>query len=145
MQSNLKPVFKTSNPIVIVEDDRDDCEMLIETFKEIGVLAEFRCFENGALALDYLRTTNETPFIIISDINMPKMDGLAFKRAIDEDVSLRKRKSPFVFLSTSKEQELLQIAFSMPIQGFFTKPSDFNSLKDIANVILSYWKKSSFV
>src|SRR6476646_3178109 len=98
------------NPVIIVEDDNDDCEMLIYTFREIGVLNEFRCFENPVPALEYLKNTAETPFIIISDMNMPKINGLSFKEAINEDVLIRKRKIPFVFMSTGRENHLLESA-----------------------------------
>lgn len=134
----------THNPIVIVEDDQDDCEMLVQTFRDIGILKEFRCFQSGLHALEYLRTTNETPFIIISDINMPKMNGLTFKKAINEDGVLKKRQIPFVFLSTSKEPELVEKAYSLSIQGYFQKPSDFDSLREIAAAIITYWKNSNF-
>jgi len=132
------------NPIVIVEDDSDDCEMLKYTFREIGVLNEFRCFENPVPALEYLKNTAEIPFIIISDMNMPKMNGLSFKKAVNEDVSIRKRKIPFVFLSTGKENNLLESAYNLSVQGYFQKPADINSLKEIATAIIMYWTKSSF-
>ena len=132
-------------PIVIVEDDSDDCEMLKYTFREIGVLNEFRCFENPVPALEYLKNTPETPFIIISDMNMPKMNGLSFKKAVNEDVSIRKRKIPFVFLSTGKQNNLLESAYELSAQGYFQKPADIHSLKEIATAIIMYWKKSSFV
>ena len=133
-----------SKPIVIVEDDEEDCELLVNAFKDIGVLNEFRCFGNGASALEYLQKTAETPFIIISDINMPKMNGLLFKKMINEDITLRKIKTPFVFLSTAKEHNLLESAFDLSIQGFFQKPDNINSLKEIASSIFTYWKKSKF-
>jgi len=133
-----------NNPIVIVEDDQEDCELLVNSFKQIGVLNEFRCFENPIPALTYLANTSETPFIIISDINMPKMNGLAFKKVINEDASLRKRKIPFVFLSTLKENNLLKSAFNLSIQGYFKKPNDIKSLREIAAAIIAYWTKSSF-
>ena len=131
-------------PIVIVDDDNDDCEMLINSFHEIGVLNEFRCFENPVPALEYLKNTTEVPFIIISDINMPKMNGLLFKKAINEDGSIRKRKIPFVFMSTIKENNLVESAYNLSAQGYFEKPNDSNSLKEIATAIIMYWKNSSF-
>ena len=132
------------NPIVIVDDDIDDCEILIESLHEIGVENEIRYFKNGAIALEYLRTTTEIPFIIISDINMPEMNGLEFRKYMNEDISLRKRKIPFVFMSTSKEHNLLETAFQLDIQGYFQKANNFKSLKEVAQTIIGYWQKSSF-
>ncbi len=133
-----------NSPIVIVEDDPDDCEILVNVFKEIGVQNEFKCFESPVPALAYLRTTKQVPFIIISDINMPQMNGLAFKRVLNEDKSFTERKVPFVFLSTSDAHHLINEAFHLSVQGYFKKPNDINSLKEIAKNIVEYWKNSRF-
>ena len=134
-----------TSPIVIVEDDNDDREVLIYVFREIGIVNEFRCFGNGESALTYLRETIERPFIIISDINMPKMDGLLLKKVINEDKTLRTKQIPFIYLSTSKNVKLLETAFNLSIQGYFQKPNDIKSLKEIAKTIITYWNKSCFV
>ncbi len=134
----------SANPIIIVEDDTDDCEMLIETFREIGVMNEFRCFDNPIPALEYLRTTVETPFIIISDLNMPRMNGLTFKRAINEDVEITRRKIPFVIFSTASETTFVDSAYNLAVQGYFKKPADLSALKEIASAIILYWRKSCF-
>ena len=134
-----------TSPIVIVEDDNDDREVLIYVFREIGIVNEFRCFGNGESALTYLRETIERPFIIISDINMPKMDGLLLKKVINEDKTLRTKQIPFIYLSTSKNVKLLETAFNLSIQGYFQKPNDIKSLKEIAKTIITYWNKSCIV
>ncbi len=131
-------------PIIIVEDDEDDCEMLLETFREVGVPNEFRCFSNPELALKYLKDTSETPFLIISDINMPKMDGLLFKKAINDDPILQKRNIPFIIMSTSKDGKLVQTAFGLHVQGYFKKASDIQTLKKMATTIILYWNQGTF-
>ena len=132
------------NPIVIVEDDFEDCEMLTDTFREMGEPKEFRCFDNAVSALIYLRETKETPLIIISDINMPYIDGLSFKKLINEEKLIIQRRIPFVYLSTSKDESLIKKAFELSIQGFFRKPTDMESLKDIVMAIIAYWPKAAF-
>jgi len=133
-----------NSPIVIVEDDQDDSDILVKIFREIGVLNEIRCFPNPVKAIEYLRTTTEVPFLIISDINMPLMDGLAFKRVIDEDTVVRNKRIPFVFLSTAKQNNLIDESFHHSVQGYFQKPNDINSLKEIAKTIVMYWKYGAF-
>ena len=133
-----------NSPIVLVEDDGDDCEILVKIFKEIGVLNNIRCFPNPVKAIEYLKTTSEVPFLIISDINMPIMDGLAFKRIIDEDPMISSKRIPFVFLSTAKENNLIDESFHHSVQGYFEKPNDVNSLKEIAKAIVVYWKHGAF-
>ena len=108
-----------NNPIVIVEDDDDDCEMLLHAFKEAGVVNPFKCFTNAPDAIHYLKSTVETPFIIISDINMPKINGLKFKSIINEDKEISQKRIPFIFLSTAKKNEFMERAFKLSIQGYF--------------------------
>lgn len=133
-----------NSPIVIVEDDGDDCELLLTVFKEVGVQNEFRCFSNPIGAIDYLKSTSEVPFLIISDINMPVMDGLEFKRVIDLDTSIKTKKIPFVFLSTAKANNLIEEAFHLSVQGYFQKPNDIQSFKEIAKAIVLYWQHGAF-
>ena len=133
-----------NSPIVIVEDDKDDCDILVNAFREIGVKNHIRCFVTPLPAIEYLRSTTEVPFLIISDMNMPLMNGLKFKSIINEDTTINSKRIPFVFLSTSKENNLIEKAFHLSIQGYFQKPNDIESLKGIARAIVEYWKHSTF-
>lgn len=129
-------------PIVIVEDDKDDCSFIIDALKEAGAQNEYRCFPSPVEALAYLRETEETPFIIISDINMPNMNGLAFKKVINNDEGLKSKRIPFVFLSTSAKPYLVDEAYHLSVQGFFQKPAGVSSYADVAQSIMQYWKHS---
>ena len=60
-----------NGPIIIVEDDIDDQEMIAEALSAIGVSNEVKIFNGGMEVLEYLLQTQDTPFIIFSDINMP--------------------------------------------------------------------------
>ncbi|MFT3910963.1 MAG: response regulator [Ferruginibacter sp.] len=129
-------------PIVLVEDDKDDCEFIINALSEIGVTNEIRCFASPITAIEYLRNTSEIPFIIISDINMPGMNGLAFKRFLNDDALLNAKRIPFVFLSTSAASYLVDEAFNLCVQGYFQKPTALNEYGNIAKAIIEYWKNS---
>ena len=64
-----------TGPIIVIEDDSDDQELLVMVFKELGFKNEIIFFEDGEAALDYLIKSDVEPFIILSDINMPKLNG----------------------------------------------------------------------
>ena len=72
-------VIKTETVVrvLLVEDDEDDQYLIKEAVQALGLPNEVRFFSNGQLALDYLEITAEQPFIILCDINMPIMNGLA--------------------------------------------------------------------
>jgi CheY-like chemotaxis protein len=131
-----------NSPVLIVEDDQDDCAILIEAIREIGVSNELRCFNNGQQALSYLKATHEKTFLILSDVNMPLMDGLELKKEINKDDTLRRRSIPFVFLSTSSAAKEIISAYDMMAQGFFIKSGQFETLKNNLKAIFEYWRMS---
>lgn len=132
-----------SGPIIIVEDDHDDQELLKEVFEELHVPNIIRFFDSCKSALDYLLTTIEIPFLIISDINLPAMSGFDFLKKIHENQTLKNKCIPFIFLTTTSNSQIIQEAYRMPAQGFFVKPITGEQLKQTIHVIIHYWKLSS--
>ena len=137
--NNLKGMEVKKGPVIIVEDDRDDQELIAESLKDLGGEHELRVFFNGKEALDYLNTTKEQPFIIICDINMPIMDGFTFRQLIQSDEYLRRKSIPFVFLSTDASPVAVIKAYDLSVQGFFKKPTSFDSLRDSIKMMMDYW------
>jgi len=127
-------------PIIIIEDDLDDQEILTEVFNEINCKNKILFFADGELALDFLTTTEIEPFIIFSDINMPKLNGMQLREKIHENEDLRLKSIPYLFFSTSAEQQHVIDAYSKSIQGFFVKPSSYGELKETIKTIVSYWE-----
>ena len=127
-------------PIIIIEDDADDQELMNEIFRELQVPNLVKFFNSCLQAFDYLLTTMEKPFLIISDINLPAMTGLELYKKIMSNDLLRARTIPFIFLTTSSDSQTIAQAFEMPVQGFFVKPSSIHELKDMMRMIIDYWK-----
>ena len=127
--------------IIIVEDDIDDQEMFSEVFKELDYKNEIVFFNDGQEALTYLTAKTTEPFIVFSDINMPKLNGIELRNQIHENEDIRIKTIPYLFFTTSAEQEAVIDAYSKSIQGFFIKPSSFQDLKSIVQIIVEYWQK----
>ncbi len=128
-------------PIIFIEDDLDDQEILSLVFKELDYRNEIIFFNDGPTALAYLTDTDVEPFIVFSDINMPKLTGIELREKIHENEDLRIKSIPYLFFSTSAEQSHIVDAYSKSIQGFFIKPSDINELKSTIKSIVEYWQK----
>ncbi len=127
--------------IIIIEDDADDQELFSEVFEELNYKNEIIFFNDGQEALAYLISNTIEPFIVISDINMPKLNGLELRKQIHENESLRLKTIPYLFFTTSAAQEAVIEAYSKSIQGFFVKPSSFAGLKSTMKTIVEYWQK----
>jgi response regulator RpfG family c-di-GMP phosphodiesterase len=129
-----------SGPIIIVEDDVDDKEIMEDALKELKVPNKLVWFKNCDDAWQYLKTTLDQPFIIISDVNLPRQNGLDFKRQIDNDAELRRKSIPFIFYSTAVNQQIINEAYTkMTVQGFFQKSTGFEEMKRNIKLILDYW------
>ena len=124
-----------TGPIVFIEDDIDDQALLIEVFEEINIK------NDGEDALQYLIKTEIKPFIIFSDINLPKLNGMELRAKVHENEDLRLKSIPYLFFSTSAEQRYIIDAYSKSIQGFFVKPRTYIDLKNTIQTIISYWLK----
>jgi CheY-like chemotaxis protein len=130
-----------NNPVVILEDDPEDQELIQEAFKELGILNPLRIFSTGDEVLNYLRSTHEQPFIILSDINLPGMNGLELREEIDKDKELRKKSIPFLFFTTASDQYAIEKAYELTVQGYFVKENMFSDLKATIKLMVDYWSK----
>lgn len=127
-------------PYVVVEDDEDDQFLIGEALKALQLPNEVRYFPNGQVALEYLKTTPEQPFLILCDVNMPLMNGLEFRQCINQDEYLRRKSIPFVFLTTSASVDDIETAYEQSVQGFFKKASRYTDLQEQIRLIVMYWQ-----
>ncbi len=128
-------------PIIIIEDDTDDQEVFQEVFDSLDYGNEILFFNDGYKALQYLEETSVKPFIMFSDINMPKLSGMELRDKIHQNEDLRVKSIPYLFFSTSAEQAHVIEAYSKSVQGFFIKPSSYTELRETIKIILDYWMK----
>lgn len=128
-------------PIIIIEDDIDDQEILGDVFAALQTNNEILFFSDGEAALEYLTHTRVEPFIIFSDINMPRLSGMELREKVHQNEDLRLKSIPYLFFSTSAEQQHVVNAYSKSIQGFFIKPSEYAELLDTVRSIVDYWSR----
>jgi CheY-like chemotaxis protein len=129
-----------TGPIVIIEDDPDDHDLFTDVFKELNVPNEIVFFKDGPAALEYLTSSPDKAFIIISDINLPKLDGFALRDKVHNNEQLRMKCIPYLFFTTAADQRNVIDAYSRSVQGFFTKPASYTDLLRVMRNIIEYWK-----
>lgn len=128
-------------PIIIIEDDLDDQYILAGVFEDLGIKNEVKFFGDGEKALDFLTQTEIEPFIIFSDINMPRLNGMELRNKVHQNEDLRLKSIPYLFFTTSAEQQSVIDAYSKSIQGFFIKPREYEALKATIHSIVDYWTR----
>ena len=130
-----------NGPIIIIEDDADDQEILKGVFRKLNYENEIIYFGDGEKALKYLLTMSIKPFLILSDINMPRLNGMELREKIYNNEQLNLRCIPYLFLTTAAEQPLVIKAYSKSVQGFFVKPSSLQGIEKLILSIMNYWKE----
>jgi CheY-like chemotaxis protein len=129
-------------PIIIIDDDDEDLELILEAFSELNIKNEIIVFNDGLKFLEYIKTTKAGTFFILCDINMPKLSGLELKKITFEDEKLRIKCVPFLFMSTSGSSSSVMEAYSYGVQGYFVKPDGMEKLKSILHTMITYWSES---
>lgn len=128
-------------PIVVIEDNKADQRILEEIFKHLDFDNELRFYTDGEEALEFLNTTTKTPFLILSDINMPHINGFELRAKIHENKLLSLKCVPFLFFSTGADKKSVADAYAMSVQGFFRKPDGIEELQETIRKIVEYWKE----
>ena len=126
-------------PIIVIEDDQDDRDILKEIFEKIDYPNIVRYFNDGESALEFLNRTDVIPFLILSDINMPILDGFALRDKVKMDAKLQVKCIPYLFFTTASDQKIIIDAYSKSVQGFFIKPNSIALLEKTIRVIMEYW------
>lgn len=110
--------------ILLVEDDDVDAEQMLRAFRQHQISNPITHVIDGVDALQALRGESgyprlPRPYIILLDINMPRMNGLEFLQALRRDAEL-KRSVVFV-LTTSMRDEDIMAAYNEQIAGYLLK------------------------
>lgn len=117
--------------ILLVEDNKVDREAVTRVFARRRLGNPIEIATDGVEALDALRGTGERapvprPYIVLLDLNLPRMGGLELLRAIRADESL---KSSVVFvLTTSNRDEDRAEAYRLNVAGYVVK-------RDVAKLV----------
>jgi len=92
---------------------------------------------DGEEALEYLRDdNNRKPYIILLDLNMPKMNGIEFLKIIKGDPVIRS--IPVVMLTTSDDERDIAESFYLNVAGYIVKPSDHEQFLETIRIIDLY-------
>jgi two-component system response regulator len=121
--------------ILLVEDSPDDEALMVRALCQgREPLAVTR---DGAEALDYLRTSDEAPQLVLLDVNLPGIKGFEVLRQIR--ASPRTRHVPVVILTSSAHGEDVARGYELGANSFVAKPRDPGLFADAVREIARYW------
>lgn len=121
--------------ILYVEDD-EDIRRLLE-IKLRRVAGEVIVAENGRQGLEFYE--KHSPDLVVSDVQMPEMNGLAMARAI----KTLNRSTPVIFTTAVNDSDYLLQAIEIGIDGYVIKPINPDLLWETLNKSASalYFKR----
>lgn len=133
----------SSIPIMLVEDDHIDVMNVQRAFKKNNITNTLYIAFNGVDALNMLKgidgkpKISPLPQIIITDINMPKMNGIEFIKELRNDPELQ---SIIVFvLSTSNDENDKIEAYKLNVAGYILKPVSFEKFVGSIAILSNFW------
>jgi CheY-like chemotaxis protein len=128
-------------PIIVIEDDMDDQFILKDIFVQLNYTNEIIFFTDGNQALEFLNRTDVQPFLILSDINMPLINGFELRQKIFTNDQLQNKCIPYLFFTTGANKKAVVDAYALSVQGFFLKPHTEAALKNTIRKIVEYWQE----
>ncbi len=134
-----------SVPILVVDDDIEDCQMIREALLESRLLNEVQFLHNGEQLLAFLQEKhnaaraeqNSLPGLILLDLNMPRMDGREVLMEIKKLPHLQH--IPIIVLTTSQAEEDIARSYNLGANSFITKPIEFQTLVQVMKDVGRYW------
>jgi CheY-like chemotaxis protein len=110
--------------ILLVDDDVMDVRIVQRTFEKHKIANPIYVACDGVDAFEILRGHNghtplPRPFLILLDLNMPRMDGITFLQALRQDPDLHT--SPVFVLTTSDDDRDKVAAYNQHIAGYLLK------------------------
>ena len=103
--------------VMVVEDSSTMRQLICHALRRIdGIVLVEASDGNDALK----KLTEITPDVLLTDINMPNMDGFALIRAVRDRPGLQKL--PIIVLTTAGATQDLEKAKTLEVAGYVTKP-----------------------
>lgn len=135
--------MSTDVTFLIVEDDDVDVIALERAFDQLKISNKKVVARDGVEGLEILRGEGghekiSAPFIILLDLNMPRMSGLEFLEEIRNDPNLRKS---IVFVLTTSDDDRDKVsAYEKHVAGYIVKADPSNGFMKAITMLDHYWR-----
>lgn len=133
-------MMSSCSPILLVEDNPLDVDLTVRAFQRCKLSNPLLVARDGEEALAWVPRweSGETrPAVILLDLKLPKIDGLAVLKTLKGHAVLRR--IPVVVLTTSREERDIQAAYDLGVNSCIVKPVDFDKFMDVVQQIELYW------
>lgn len=124
--------------ILIADDDAGHARLIDKNLRRAGLSNPIVRFDDGQQILDFLfqrgegqKRSADTPYLLLLDIRMPKVDGVEVLRQIKADSELRK--IPVSMLTTTDDPREVERCHTLGCNNYIVKPVDYEKFSQAIN------------
>jgi CheY-like chemotaxis protein len=134
-------LIATAVTILLVEDDDIDAATIIRGLTLANIVSPVIRARDGVDALDILLGTNgqkrlQPPYLLLIDIRMPRLDGLALVRVIRSNPTLQRT---IVFILTTSDDDRDRVAaYDAHVAGYIVKSNEPGHFRALAGMLEYY-------
>ena len=123
----------SATSVLVVDDSDFTREIIVAMLRDIGFQKIFQAGD-GTDALRQLDAAN--PGLIICDVNMKPMDGLAFLDELRRHPWVPAAAIPVIFMTVHTETAIMQHATNLGVEAYLVKPVKRSQLETVALAVL---------
>lgn len=118
--------------ILVADDDEGHAGLIVRNLNRAGVSNAIERFRDGQEILDFLfrkgegkQLENDTSYILLLDIRMPKVNGIEVLRQIKADSELKKL--PVIMVTTTDDPKEVSRCHELGCSSYITKPVEYDA------------------
>lgn len=130
--------------ILLVEDNRDDAELIMNALKNHRMLSKINYVTDGAEALDFVYRRGNfsdrspaVPRLIILDLKLPKLHGHEVLKTLKNDPETKA--IPVVIMTASQEEDDRTKSYHLGVNSYIMKPHEADAFVKIVSDLGMYW------
>ncbi|WP_233270346.1 response regulator [Chachezhania sediminis] len=128
--------------IILIEDDDGDAKAIRRAFGKSGIANPIHRMRDGVEGLAFLRGELDIPppehFVILLDVNMPRMNGIELLTELRADPQLRR--ALVVVLTTSDDERDIIAAYDANVAGYILKRNAGFDFLELVGTLNQFWK-----
>lgn len=129
--------------ILLIEDDQIEVMKFHRALDKLHASHVVETSSNGEEAMKKLKSGKVLPDILFLDLNMPKINGLDFLKALKSDAKLRYL--PTIILTTSGNRKDVLASYEIGVAGYILKPLKYSEYLNKIEKTLAYWSENVLI